>query len=139
MSNIEKTFENLQPEEVVSRYYEVLNQGDLENMKRLMTEKSYLMALDSFGLKLAFKDLSFKQLLETIREDEDSLQQVEEVLSKDLLLRDGSFDIKIKSVEENGTHRKIVDYTENGKVKNLYFSKEKEGWKINYYAGRKVN
>ena len=34
---------------------------------------------------------------------------------------------------------KPLNYTEDEKEKKLYFSKEEDGWKINYYAGRKVD
>ena len=139
MPNIEKSVDDLQPEEIVSRYYEARSQGDLESIKSLMTEQSYYMTLDSLGLKLAFKDVSFKKMLGSIEDDETSLVEVENTLSKYLLSVDTPYEIKIQSVEPNSTQRKTVSYTENGKVKNLYFSKESNGWKINYYAGRKVN
>ena len=68
MTNTEKSLNRLQPEEVVIRYYKALNSGDLESIKCLMTQQSYYMTLESLGLKLAFKDLSFKQELENIEE-----------------------------------------------------------------------
>jgi|GEM_PF-882696 len=138
MTNTEESLNSLQPEEVVNRYYKALNSGDLESIKCLMTQKSYFMTLESLGLRLAFKDVSFKHSLENIEEDEDALQKVEQELSKELSSREGSPEIHIEKVEPNGSCRITVYYTEDGKVKNLYFSKEEEGWKINYFAGRKV-
>ena len=44
----------------------------------------------------------------------------------------------INTIVKNGDQRQTIAYTEEGKVKKLYFSKEENGWKINYYAGRKV-
>jgi hypothetical protein len=73
-----------------------------------------------------------------IKEDADALREVEDTLSFDLISRKKSPVIEIKSVSWNGTQRQTIDYTEDGKAKKLYFSKEKDGWKINYYAGRKV-
>ncbi len=137
--NTEYTLENLQPEEVVSRYYQALNSGDIESVKSLMTEKSYFMTLESLGLKLAFKDVAFKEALEEIEENATSLKIVEQQLSEELSSRTRFPEIKIQKAEPNGSERITVHYTEDGKVKNLYFSKEKEGWKINYYAGRKVD
>jgi len=138
MLNCGNTYESLQPEEVVDRFYSSLYGGDLESVKHLMTQQSYFMTLESLGLKLAFKDLSFKEALENIEEDENFLQRVESGISQDLLTRSGHPQIDIQRVEPNGSDRMTVHYKEDGKVKNLYFSKEEDGWKINYYAGRKV-
>lgn len=137
--NTEDSLNSLQPEEVVNRYYKALNTGDFESIKCLMTQQSYYMTLESLGLKLAFKDLLFKHELENMQEDKVSLQKVEQVLSEDLLSRNNSPKIKIGKMEPNGSSRVTVHYTEDEKVKNLYFSKEEDGWKINYYAGRKVD
>ena len=139
MTNTEKSLNSLQPEEVVNRYYKALSSGDLESIKCLMTQQSYYMTLESLGLKLAFKDLSFKHELENMEEDKVSLQKVERALSEELLSRNNSGKIVIGKIEPNGSSRATVHYTEDGKVKNLYFSKEEDGWKINYYAGRKVD
>ena len=139
MTNTEKSLNSLQPEEAVNRYYKALNSGDLESIKCLMTRKSYYMTLESLGLKLAFKDVSFKHELENMEEDKVSLQKVEQTLSTELLSRNNAPKIEIGTIEPNGDSRTTVHYTEDGKVKNLYFSKEEEGWKINYYAGRKVD
>lgn len=133
-----QSFKSLHPEEIVSRFYGSIYSGDLESVRSLMTEQSYFMTLESLGLKLSFKDLSFKEVLESIDEDAESLQRVEQALSKDLLTRDGLPQIDIERIESNGSERVTVHYKEDGKVKNLYFSKEENGWKINYYAGRKV-
>ena len=138
MHTSERSFESLQPEEVVSRFYTSMYSGDLQSVKYLMTEQSYFMTLESLGLKFAFKDMSFKDALESIEEDVESLQRVEQVLSKNLLTRDALPQIDIERVEPNGSERMTVHYKEAGKVKNLYFSKQENGWKINYFAGRKV-
>ena len=135
----EESIYDLQPEELVSQYYQALYDGDLKKLKAFMIEKSYYMTLESLGVKRAFKDLMFKNDLENIEEDSVSLEKVEESLSAELLSHKSSVKVKIKKVESNGLNRKTVYYTEDGKVKNFYFSKEKDGWKINYYAGRKVD
>jgi len=139
MLDTEKPFDSLQPEELVRKYYRSVNSGDLESVKHLMTQQSYFMTLESLGLKLAFKDASFKDALENIEEDEGALQKVERELSKDLSSGEKVPEIHIAKVEPNGSSRITVNYTEDGKDKKLYFSKEKDGWKINYYAGRKVS
>lgn len=128
-----------EPGEIVSQYYHALYSGDLTTVKALMVEKSYLMTLESFGLRLSFKDKEFKSLLAEIEENPASMLKVEALLSKELISRDKTPKIQINKIEANGSRRKTVHYTEDGKVKKLYFSKEESGWKIDYYAGRKVD
>jgi len=128
----------MEPEMIVYRYYKALYSGDLEFVKSIMTPKSYSMMLESFGLKLSFKDPFFKAELEKVEEEASSLKKVEKALSDDLRSRNVSPEIDILEVEANGSIRKTVYYTEDEKRKNLYFSKEDSGWKINYYAGRPI-
>ncbi len=104
-----------------------------------MTQKSYMMTLETFGLRLSLRDAHFKAQLKKIKEDAHSLDEVENALSFELISRNLSPKIEITSIINNGTQRQTVEYTEEGKNKKLYFSQEKDGWKINYYAGRKVD
>lgn len=127
-----------EPGEIVTRYYQALYSGDLNSVKELMTEESYLMTLESFGSRLSFRDGAFKSLLEKIEEDPKSLEKVEVLLSEDLVARNKAPEIKIIKCEPNGSQRETVHYTEDGKEKKLYFSKEKSNWKINYFAGRRI-
>jgi len=128
----------LQPKDIIGVYYDALYSGDLETVKSLMTEVSYFMTLESFGLRLSFRDAAFKTLLEKVQEDGVALKKVEELLSKDMLSREYTPNIEIQNIEDNGDKRQTINYTEDEKPKKLYFSKEENGWKINYYAGRKV-
>ena len=129
----------LEPAEIIALYYKALYSGDLGTVKALMTRESYIMTLETFGLRLALRDPDFKAKLKKMEEDPAILAEVEKRLSSDLLSRDLSPDIEIVSVSKNGDTRETVEYTEDGKSKKLYFSKEEEGWKINYYAGRKID
>ena len=128
-----------EPSKIVSRYYYALYSGDLSTVKDLMTEKSYMMTLESFGLRLSFRDAKFKSLLKEIEENRTSLEKVEALLSEELISRNKAPKIEIIKSEPNGNERQTVHYTEDGKVKRLYFSKEDAEWKINYYAGRRVD
>jgi len=128
----------LEPRDILNLYYTSLYSGDLGTVKELMTEESYLMTLETFGLRLSLRDSEFKAQLKEIREDRDILKEVEKKLSLELVSRKLSPKIEIKSVLMNGAKRETIEYTEDEKNKKLYFSKEEEGWKINYYAGRKV-
>lgn len=128
-----------EPKEIIIHYYNLLYSGDLIGVKELMTEDSYLMTLESFGLRLSFEDTHFKRLLNEIKENKESLEEVEVLLSKDLIKRGHHVKIDILNTEMNGSERQTVNYKENNKVKKLYFSKEEGEWKINYFAGRKVN
>lgn len=125
--------------EVVEHYYSSLYDGNLDVIKELMTKDSYFMTLESFGLKLAFRDKEFKEKLSRIKKDADALAWVEERLSSDLASRNPKPKVNIDSIEWNGQARQTVNYSENGESKKLYLSKEDGGWKINYYAGRKVS
>lgn len=128
----------LQPEEMVVKYYHALYSGDLSSVREIMTEESYIMALEPFGMKLSFNDPIFKTQWDLIEESKDALHEVEKEISKELISRNLSPDIEIKNTEENGLERVIVHYAKDGKNKKLYFSKESSGWLINYFAGRHV-
>jgi len=128
-----------EPKILVESYYKALYTGDLVYIKKIMTPRSYIMMLESFGLKHALEDPSFKKALERVEKEADALAQVEETLSVDLKSRHISPDIEIVKVEPNGDKRETVYYTEDGKNKRLYFSKEDDGWQINYFAGRPVS
>ena len=129
---------NYEPKDIISLYYNALYSGDLPFVKELMTAESYMMTLETFGLRLSLRDPAFKAKLKEIEENSVSLAEVERKLSDELVSRNKSPKIEVKAVSWNGTHRQSVEYTEDGNFKKLYFSKEEDGWKINYYAGRKV-
>lgn len=132
--------DSLQPEEIVSKYYQSFySNGDLKSTKDLMTEESYYMALEPFGMGLAFRDPVFKMKWDKIKESQDALQEVEKKISAELLSRNLSHNIDIKQIEPNGSERKIVYYEENGKKKKLYFSKKEGHWLIDFYAGCPVS
>ena len=129
----------IEPADIIGFYYKALYSGDLCLVKDLMTPESYMMTLETFGLRLSLRDTEFKAQLKKIKENPTSLAEVENKLSEELASRKLSPKIEIKSKELNGTSRQTIEYTEDGKSKKLYFSKEEGGWKINYYAGRKVD
>ena len=127
---------SLQPEEIVSKYYQSFySNGDLKSVKNLMTEESYFMALEPFGMGLAFRDPEFKMKWDQIKENRDALNEVEQKISAELLSRNLSYQIDIKQIVPNGSERKIVYYEEDGKKKRLYFSKKDGSWLIDYFAG----
>jgi hypothetical protein len=128
----------LEPKDIITLYYNALYSGDLPFVKVLMTPDSYRMTLESFGLRLSLRDPAFKAQLKKIDENSVSLAEVERKLSDELVSRHKSPKIELKSVSMNGANRQTIEYTEDEKLKRLYFSKEEDGWKINYYAGRKV-
>jgi len=134
----EEELVSLEPKEIVVLFYDALYSGNLHFLKALMTDKSYYMTLETFGLRLSLKNLEFKTKLKHIEDDMGALSEVERLLSIELLSRNVSPHIMIEKVIDNGSTRKIVEYTEGGKNKKLYFSKEENIWKINYFAGRKI-
>lgn len=134
----EEALAALEPKEMVTLFYTALYNGDLHFLKSLMTEKSYYMTLETFGLRLSLNHPEFKAMLKDIEDDSTSLAKVERLLSEELQSRNISPHIKITKVVENGNTRKTVEYTEDEKIKKLYFSQEDNRWKINYFAGRKI-
>ena len=128
----------LDGKEIIELYYNALYSGDLPFVKELMTAESYNMTLETFGLRLSLRDVDFKAKLKEIDENSVSLAEVERKLSDELVSRNKSPKIIVVSVLWNGTHRQSIEYTEDGNLKKLHFSKEAEDWKINYFAGRKV-
>ena len=138
IDNNTKHDDSLQPEEIVGRYYHALYSGDLQSVKEMMTEESYYMALEPFGMKLSFNDPVFKTQLEQIEESKDALHEVEKKISEELISRNLSPQIEITNTEENGLKRMIVHYTKDGESKKFYFSKEGSDWRINYFAGRPI-
>ncbi|MEA2049025.1 MAG: hypothetical protein U9O64_11350 [Campylobacterota bacterium] len=126
----------LQPEEIVGRYYDALYKGDLESVREMMTEASYMMTLEPFGIKLSFNDSTFKTEWDQREERKEALHEVEKKISKELLSRKLSPQIEIKEIEAIGLERRTVHYSKDGKNKKLYFSKEGGDWYINYFAGR---
>jgi hypothetical protein len=133
-----KNMTMLEPSRMVGLYYEALYGGRLDEVKALMTKESYRITLETFGLRLALTDAAFKQLLKESEEDADALTKVETKLCAELISRKLTPHIEMCSIKYNGAQRQTAEYTEDGKSKKLYFSKEEEGWKIDYYAGRTV-
>ena len=130
--------QNLKPEQLVSEYYTALYSGDIQAIKAITTKESFYMTLESFGLRVAMKDKSFKQALKKMEDDPYALVEVTHKLSRDLKSREKNPRIEIMSVHSNGTKRQTVHFTEDGKAKVMYFSLLEGAWKIDYYAGRKV-
>jgi len=104
-----------------------------------MTERSYLMTIESFGLRLSLSDPLFKRELERISQSEESLSLVEEQLSRELCSRHKSPHLLLIGFSENGSRRITLFYEEDGMPKELYFSRESGVWLIDYFAGRPVD
>jgi len=119
-------------------YYETLNRGDLEAQSTLMTKESYILNLEAFGFKRAFKDPQFKKLLKEIADNEGALKRVEALLSNDLAQEAREHEIAVLSFESKGPDRITLSYSEDGHPKKLYFSSSSGVWKIDYKAGRKT-
>jgi hypothetical protein len=102
-----------------------------------MTKESYLVTVSTLGFKKAFRDESFKYLLEKIETDSNALLEVEEVLSHELKEESRKSDIKVISYEKKGLDRVTLHYTQDTHAKKIYFSNQDGRWKIDLKAGRK--
>ena len=77
MSSMNTTDEDrLQPEEIVSKYYQAFyTNGDLKSVKALMTEESYYMTLEPFGMGLSIKKRELKIKWDTINKTENQFNK----------------------------------------------------------------
>ena len=119
-------------------YYETMSKGELKKLSSLMTEESYLTLIKALGFKRSFKDKTFQSILKKSDQDHLSLETVEAVLSTDLAKEAVQHKIVLISFETKGPQRITVHYTEDDKLKKVYFSSTTGKWKIDYNAGRKI-
>jgi len=126
------------PIATVSSYYAAMNEGDLFSLERTMVKDSYDMDVQVYALSIAFKDEVFHTILKHYAENEEAREIVKREVAKKLRSRPerraGDF-----SVTDIGTDRVIVRFTEEGKAKQLYLSRQDSAWMIDYKAGRKTN
>lgn len=127
------------PEAIVADYYRALAAGDMASLRTMMVPGSYVMTLEAYGLRRALTDPVFKVLLKQIETDASALEKVEKTISL-MLRQDNGETARIADIwtETLGPDRCAVRYTEAGIPKKLSFSKTEAGWKIDYYAGRKL-
>ena len=118
-------------------YYKSLKDADLKSLRSLMEDESYFTLLEMMSFKHVFHDSSFKILLEAMQSDALALKKVEDAVSLDLQQRAEDIKIEIKDLEPKGSERITLHYTENDKIKKMYFSYSEETWKIDSKAGRK--
>ena len=118
-------------------YYKSISEGDLSTLCTLMTRESYLLTLGAFGTKEAFKDETFKHLLQEMENDAVALSKVEKILSHNLREEARKYVIEVISYELKGLDRVTLHYTQNEHPKKIYFSKQLGKWKIDFKAGRK--
>ena len=124
---------------ILHSYYAAIEYGDMQTLRALMTEQSYIMNIEAFGLKRAFIDARFKTMLAQCKEDTAMLREVEVILCEDLISEASHSTVVLTSVENNGSERKTVLYTENDNNKKLYISHHSGQWLIDYMAGRRRN
>lgn len=117
-------------------YYSALKNGELQKLSSIMRRESYLITLEMLGFSRAFKDERFKMLLKKMEDDEESLQRVESILSKDLACANRNEKVEIVSFESKGLDRITLHYSENGHPKKQYYALLDTVWKIDYKAGR---
>jgi hypothetical protein len=118
-------------------YYASISEGDLDKLSSLMTQESYLSTLSTLGFKKAFRDESFKHLLEEIEHNAESLAEVEKLLSHELKNEARKNTLHVLSYESKGLDRITLHYTQELHLKKIYFSLEEGNWKIDLKAGRK--
>lgn len=123
--------------ESLHAYYTSIKRGDLIKLSSLMTGESYLLTLSTLGFKKAFRDESFKHLLEEMEHEPKSLLEVEKLLSTELKNEARKNIVDVLFYEPKGLDRVTLHYKQDAQTKKIYFSKQDEIWKIDLKAGRK--
>ena len=79
---------NIEPKDIITLYYNALYSGDLPFVKGLMTTESYMMTLETFGLRLSMRDRDFKAKLkeidELLKDDDKFLESLDQVALQQL-------------------------------------------------------
>ena len=119
-------------------YYESLGSADLKSLRSVMEDESYFTLLEMMSFKHVFHEPSFKSSLEAMQRDALALKKVEDAVSLDLKKRVQDSEIKILRLEHKCSHRITLHYTQNDKLKKMYFSSSEANWKIDSKAGRKL-
>lgn len=125
------------PGSAVHSYYNAINEGDMHSLKQIMVDDSYHKDVQIYALSIAFADKEFHQQLKQYSTNEDSKQIVTLAVEKKLKKRK-TREITIDKELSLGHNRMMVSFKEDSKQKQLYLSYHKEGWKIDYLAGRKT-
>ena len=102
-----------------------------------MTRESYLLTLSTLGFKKAFRDESFKHLLEEMEHEPKSLLEAEKLLSSELKNEARKNTVDLLFYEPKGLDRVTLHYRQDTQTKKIYFSKQDEIWSIDLKAGRK--
>lgn len=125
------------PSSAVHSYYNAINEGDVTSLKQSMVEDSYHKEIQIYALSIAFQDKEFHQLLKKYNSDKQAKELVTIGVQEKLKKRKAKV-ITIDKEVVLGENRVMVLFHEALKEKQLYLSYHKNGWKIDYLAGRKT-
>ena len=127
----------LTPSQVVLKYQKAMNSGDMSMLAEVTVESTFDTNMEVYSLSIALGDKVFAKTRKAYANDEKARQSVIKAVATKLKNRKAR---KISNLTEMplGGNRMMVRYIEDGKKKQLYLSLEKDGWKVNYLAGRKI-
>jgi len=126
------------PDEAVKTYYKAMNSADIEALKEIMVPSSFKITMEVWALSKALKDKSFAKKLKRYGTDKEIDLEVQEAV-RTKLLHASPKEITDLRVIALGKSRCMVRYKEDGKQKQLFTSLDKQVWKIDYKAGRKID
>lgn len=127
------------PEKAVISYYYAMNHADVGLLEKVMVKDSYDETIQVWALSIGFRDKAFMQVLKQYGENIQAEQEVKEAVANKLHNSDEKV-ISNLMTTFLGKSRAIIRYKEDGKKKQLYASlHDKNTWKIDYMAGRKVD
>ena len=127
----------LTPSQVVLKYQKAMNSGDMSMLAEVTVESTFDTNMEVYSLSMALTDKAFAKTRKAYASDEKARNIVIQAVAAKLKKRKAR---KISNLTEMplGGNRIMVRYIEDGKKKQLYLSLEKDGWKVNYLAGRKI-
>lgn len=126
------------PTTAVQSYYDAMNEGDMKTLSQVMVQDSYDKEIQVYALSIAFKDKEFHKILKRYSSSETAKETVILAVEKKLKQRKKR-NITINEELSLGKNRVMVRFTEDSKEKQLYLSHHKQGWQIDYLAGRKTD
>lgn len=125
------------PDLAVLSYYDAINDGDLNALEKIMVPESFDMDVQVYALSIALRDPEFHTILKQYANSHVAREIVKKEVVQKLQKRSKRAATELYSISI-GIDRSMVRFKEDGKIKQLYLSKQDKLWKIDYKAGRKT-
>ena len=125
------------PQDVIVQYQKAMNNGDISALQKVMVADSFNENMHVYSLSIAMQDKAFKKVRKAYDTSDKARKEVIAKVAKKLKDRKARNNTNL-TTSSLGKGRAMVRYLEDNRKKQLYLSLEKDGWKVNYLAGRKT-